>query len=125
MAVGRVGPGRSEWDGSWQRFVEHVQSTPGRLPVPLRREVFRAAGGRSENEVGETRDDGSQREIPEELAAFADDVATRSDEVTDDQIAQLRDAGYSEDEIFEVIVVAAVGAASAHLDAARRAVEGG
>lgn len=122
--MGKPGTGRSEWDGSWRRFVEHVQSTPGRLPLALRRGVFRAARGGDGNAAGETTDGIDRAEVPEKLAAFVDDLANRSDEMTDDQVSELRAAGYSEDEIFEAIVVAAVGAASAQLDAARRAMGG-
>lgn len=113
--------GRLRRETSWRRFVEHVQTAPGRLPVSVRQEVFRLAGGHAPV----TRNETEPAEVPADLASFVSDVADRSYGVTDGQIAELRDAGYSEDQIFEVVVVAAVGAASVHLDAAHRAMEDG
>lgn len=109
------------------------------MAVPLRRDVFQSArgGARSGDAAGDHAPAGEtegsaaadgrepgQEGLPDELAAFVDVVANRSEDVTDAHIAELRDAGYSEDQIFETVVVAAVGAASARLDAAHRAMEG-
>jgi hypothetical protein len=70
--------------------------------------VFTAAGG-------------TPADLPEILGPFTELVAERSYRVTDRDVDGLRDAGYSEDQIFEAIVVASVGAAQRRLDAARRA----
>ena len=48
----------------------------------------------------------------------------RSYAVTDADVERLRAAGHSEDEIFEVTVAAAVGAALGSLDAGLRALDG-
>jgi hypothetical protein len=43
--------------------------------------------------------------------------------VTDDKVTELRVDGWAEDQVFEAIVAAAVGAASARRDAARQAMD--
>jgi alkylhydroperoxidase family enzyme len=61
---------------------------------------------------------------PAELAALVQKIRDRAYTVTDSDVDRLR-ARYSEDQLFEVIVAAAVGAAeerlNAALDAVRRA----
>ncbi|MGQ0718888.1 MAG: hypothetical protein ACT4NP_16560 [Pseudonocardiales bacterium] len=57
------------------------------------------------------------------LAEFVYAVAEHADKIADTDVNRLRDGGYSEDEIFETIVVASVGAAARRLDAARRPIE--
>ena len=62
-------------------------------------------------------------EPPEELRALVDKVRRRAYAVTDDDVAALR-TKYSEDQLFEIIVAAALGAADARLAAGLRALEG-
>lgn len=52
------------------------------------------------------------------LSRLVDKVAHRSFQVTDDDVAAVRAAGYSEDQIFEIAVCAAVGQASRQYDSA-------
>ena len=59
---------------------------------------------------------------PEELRALVAKIRTRAYTVTDSDIDSLR-TRYSEDQLFEIIVSAAFGAARERLDAARRALE--
>ena len=47
---------------------------------------------------------------PEVLQRYVHKVATRAYTVTDEDVQQLREAGYSEDHIFELTVSAALGA---------------
>src|SRR5687768_16577863 len=54
--------------------------------------------------------------VPIELAAYADKVAREAYGVTDEDVAALRRAGYTEDAIFEVTVSAALGAGLARLE---------
>lgn len=49
--------------------------------------------------------------LDEPVRTLVDKVARRSDAVTDDDVAAARSAGLSEDEIFEIVVCAAVGQA--------------
>ncbi|HZO49078.1 MAG TPA: hypothetical protein VFB26_02935 [Gaiellaceae bacterium] len=58
------------------------------------------------------------RPVPEAAAAYVAKVRTAAYRVTDDDVARLREAGLSEDEIFELTVAAAVGAGLERLDAA-------
>ena len=56
--------------------------------------------------------------LPEPLHALVDKVARRPYQVTDDDIAAARGAGLSEDQIFEIVVCAAVGQATRQYTAA-------
>ena len=47
-----------------------------------------------------------------------EDVAHRAREITEADIAAVRAAGFSEDQVFEICVCAAVGQATRQLDAA-------
>ncbi len=57
------------------------------------------------------------REAPPEFAAYLEKVRLHAYKVTDRDVQELKDAGFSEDEIFEQTVAAAVGAGLARLDA--------
>jgi alkylhydroperoxidase family enzyme len=82
---------------AWRAFVEHVRTTPGHLPADQRAAALDAAA--------------SPAGIPSgAMEEFAAKVAQRSYAVTDGDIAGLREGGMTEDEIFEVVIAAAVGA---------------
>jgi alkylhydroperoxidase family enzyme len=55
--------------------------------------------------------------LPQALAGYVDTVRRHAYEVTDADIAALVAAGYSEDQIFELTIAAAYGAARARLQA--------
>jgi alkylhydroperoxidase/carboxymuconolactone decarboxylase family protein YurZ len=59
--------------------------------------------------------------LDEPARALIDKVADRSYAVTDQDVAAVRDSGLSEDQIFEIMVCAAVGAAGRQYDSARAA----
>jgi alkylhydroperoxidase family enzyme len=59
---------------------------------------------------------------PRELAALVDKIRTHAYTVTDQDIDALRPA-FTEDQLFEIIVAAAFGAAQERLSSALRAVE--
>ena len=61
--------------------------------------------------------------LPEPWQSYATTVRDASYRVTDTDVARLTAAGYSEDQIFEVTVAAAVGAALRSFDAGRNALE--
>ena len=65
----------------------------------------------------------AQGEPPEEIAALVEKIRRHAYQVTDEDLAALR-AQYDEDQLFEIIVAAALGAAGARLDAGLRALEG-
>jgi alkylhydroperoxidase family enzyme len=56
------------------------------------------------------------RPAPQEFAAYLAKVRNHSYKVTDDDVQALKDAGYSDDEIFEQTVSAAVAAGLHRLD---------
>jgi alkylhydroperoxidase family enzyme len=57
------------------------------------------------------------RPAPPDFATYLDKVRTQAYRVTDADVQALKDAGYSEDEIFELTVSAAVAAGLARLEA--------
>jgi hypothetical protein len=63
--------------------------------------------------------------LPEPWPSYAASVRDHSYRVTGTDIERLTAAGHSEDEIFEITVSAAVGAALLSLDAGMRALRGG
>lgn len=93
----------------WTRFLEHLQTAPGQVDTETRRRTFTAARYPTNGAMDEP------------LLAFGLDVAERSYRITAADIDKLRRAGFSEDQIFETIVVASAGAADRRLAAARRA----
>jgi alkylhydroperoxidase family enzyme len=58
------------------------------------------------------------REAPRELGPYLDKVRTNAYKVTDQDIQALKDAGFSEDVIFEQTVSVAVAAGLSRLEAA-------
>jgi alkylhydroperoxidase family enzyme len=61
-------------------------------------------------------------DVPAELAALVEKIGRHAYKVTDEDLAALR-TRYSEDELFEIVVAAALGAATHRLDAGLRALE--
>ena len=61
--------------------------------------------------------------LAEPLGALADKVARYAYRVTDEDIHAVRISGLSEDEIFEIVVCAAVGQATRQYDAALHALD--
>src|SRR5215470_3699111 len=96
------------------RFVERAISSllgsPGHTETSLRHAVFdrvRLGAG----------------EAPDNISALVEKIANQPWTVTDDDIAQARNAGYTEDQLFELILAAAAGAGVRRLDAGLRALE--
>ena len=61
--------------------------------------------------------------LAEPLSTLVDRVARQAYRVTDDDIAAARDSGLSEDQIFEIVICAAIGAATRQHDIALAALE--
>jgi hypothetical protein len=57
------------------------------------------------------------------LSKLVDKVAKQAHNVTDDDIAAVRKAGFSEDQIFELVVCAAIGQATRQYETALAALE--
>jgi hypothetical protein len=70
---------------------------------------------------------GSDREpqrFPDDLIAYVEKVSRHAYEVTDQDVQQLKTAGYSEDAIFEITLCASVGASLARLERGLMALNG-
>jgi hypothetical protein len=61
--------------------------------------------------------------VAEPLSALIDKVARRTYKVTDDDIAAAKTSGLSEDQIFELVVCAAIGQATRQYDTALATLE--
>jgi alkylhydroperoxidase family enzyme len=61
--------------------------------------------------------------LAEPLGGLVDKVARHAYRVTDEDIAVARESGLSEDQIFEIVVCAAIGAATRQYDTALAALE--
>ena len=61
--------------------------------------------------------------LPEPVSNLVEKVAMHAYKVTDDDIAAVRIAGFTEDQIFELVVCAAIGQATRQYEAALAAVE--
>jgi len=102
-----------------ERLEAAILKGKGVTDPTLRRAVeARSAqlGGRSGAAVGE---------LPADLRAYVDKVALHAYKVTDEDVAALLAAGYSEDAVFEVTVSAALGAAASRLEIGLAALKGG
>lgn len=91
---------------------------PGACPPALRQAVEAYAAGIS----------GGEREshtLPAELVPYVEKVTRYAYRVTDEDVERLKEAGYSEDAIFEITLAAAVGASLARLERGMEAVEAG
>jgi alkylhydroperoxidase family enzyme len=79
----------------------------------LRAAVFESPG-RVEPEMRQAV--GQGRDVPELLRAYVDKVHRHAYEVTDEDVEALEQAGYSQDQLFEITVSAAVGAGLSRLE---------
>ncbi len=73
---------------------QRILTGPGLAPAETRRKAF------------------ENRDVYEPLLTLVDKVATRSFQVTDGDFAAATAAGFSEDQLFELVICAAVGASS-------------
>ena len=90
-----------------RRLSESLLTPEAHTNVELRRSVHERAGV-----IG----DAPPAAVPGDLAPYVDKVARWAYKVTDEDFDQLRQAGYSDDQIFEITLCAAVGASLARLE---------
>ena len=90
------------------------------MVVELRRAVFDGAG---EVDPAIRRAAGAGAGLPELWAAYVAKVRDASYRITDDDVAALKATGRTEEEIFEMTVAAAIGAALHRLDLGLRAMD--
>jgi alkylhydroperoxidase family enzyme len=91
-----------------ERVRRAILETPGDLDPALRQAATAYA---AELAVG-----GQPSGLPDELVPYVEKVARHAYKVVDADIDRLREAGYSEDAIFELTLATALGAAQARLD---------
>jgi alkylhydroperoxidase family enzyme len=102
-----------------QTLVESVLNSRGDSNPDLRRAVEQRTAAHG----GRFPEGGVQ--LPPEIASYIDKIARHAYKVTDADIKNLRDAGYSEDAIFELTLCAALGAGMARLERGMAAMQGG
>lgn len=101
-----------------QRMIDAALGGPGDTDPTLRRaiEAWSAKlGGRPGAEVVE---------IPAELTVYVNKVALHAYKTLDEDIEALRNAGYSEDALFEITLSVAIGAGKARLERGLAAMKG-
>jgi len=94
-----------------EKAIASLLGAPGETDTSLRQAVF----DRVRMGTGE---------VPENLTALVEKIADRPWRVSDDDITRLREAGYSEDHIYELVLAAAAGAGMRRFEAGLRAIEG-
>jgi alkylhydroperoxidase family enzyme len=67
---------------------------------------------------------GREPAVPPDLSALVDKIARRAYTVTDADVQAVRQAGYSEDAVFEITAAAAMGAALGRLERGMAALTG-
>jgi hypothetical protein len=72
--------------------------------------------------IGRLLEKDPSREIPDELRRLVEKIDKHAYRVTDEEIASLK-SKYDDDQIFEIVVSAALGASKRRLDAGLRALE--
>jgi hypothetical protein len=77
-----------------RELVDRVLDGGGKATPELRRAAFENAG------------------LSEPIRTLIDKVANRAHQITDEDVAAVRAAGLSEDQIFEIVICAAIGQAS-------------
>ena len=121
--AGAASPGGGRYAELVRRLREAVLGGPAATDASLRRGVEAAAASVSGG-VG-SPEGASAGVVPPELSGFVEKVARGAYRVTGEDVRALREAGYSEDAIFEVTVSAAVGAACGRLERGMAALRGG
>jgi alkylhydroperoxidase family enzyme len=86
-------------------LVDRVVDGEGRAPRELRARAFRAA------------------ELPAAVQELVRKVAAPPAEVTDEDVATAKAAGFTEDQLFELVVAAAVGRSARRYDAGLAALD--
>lgn len=101
-----------------QRLIDAILETPGATAPALRHSVEEQAAQRGSAAAHPSA------ALPPALARYITKVATRAYTVTDQDVAELRQAGYEEDAIFELTLSAALGAGRARLESGLAALKG-
>ena len=98
--------------------MDEVLGRHAHLVAALRRAVFESAG---ETDPALRQSAGVGSSVADPWGAYAEMVRDQSYRITDADVAALKAAGRTEEEIFEVTVAAATGSGLRRLDAGLRA----
>lgn len=103
----------------YQRLIHSIQTSPGSTSPSLREALVEYAqqanlASRFAPESG----------LPPDLQAYVTKVCVHAYKVTDEDIEQLRGAGYNEEAIFEITLSTALGAGTRCLTRGMAALEG-
>src|SRR5262249_12249852 len=101
-----------------QALTEGVLNGPGETSSDLRHAVEAHAARLSGRASPQTE------LLPQELESYITKVALHAYKVTDQDMATLNAAGYSEDALFELTLSAALGAGMARLELGLKALQG-
>src|SRR5215472_14075453 len=101
-----------------QRLMEAVLTGAGETNPSMRRAVEALAAQLS----GRPKLQGEK--VPPELVSYVKKIALHAYKTTDEDVEALREAGYSEDAIFEITLSAALGAGMARLERGLAALHG-
>jgi|SRR5579859_810158 len=102
-----------------QRAAQALLTRPGTCTPALRQAVEAHAAALSGSRERAAQD------LPAELIAYVEKVALHAYQVTDQDVQSLKQAGYSEDAIFEITLCASLGAGLARLERGLLALAGG
>ena len=102
------------------RLLSSVLDSPAAAPSATRSAVLQAAK-RAVAEPGTPLRDGS---LPPSLLQYVETVARHAYRVTDEDVQKLKNAGHTEEEIFDVTVNAAIGSALYRLECGMAALHG-
>ncbi len=95
----------SALSSAFAELVRSVLESPGSVGIEARRSAFRG-------------------EVRPELTDLVEKIRRHAYKITDPDIVRLRACGYSEDQIFEITIAAAVGAGVSRLEAGMSALRG-
>jgi alkylhydroperoxidase family enzyme len=114
-------------EGSWSGLLAslRLREENGMSDITQARKelVARILEGDGRTSRAQRRGAFDNTELPEPLARLIDKVAKQAYKVTDEDIAAARASGLTEDQIFELVVCAAIGQATRQYDAALAALE--
>ncbi len=96
-------------------LLENVVRVPGKCSRKLRAQILMRAATLSMGNAG--------AEVPGNMKKYLDKVTLWAYKVTDEEVDALREAGHSDDEIFEITICAALGSGFARYQAGLAAVE--
>lgn len=102
-----------------QELVDTFLTSPGKTTPALRRAIEGHGAGLA---GGERKDEGP---VPEELATYVEKVVLNAYKTTDEDVEEMKRAGYSEGEIFEITLSATLGASLARLERGLALLDGG